>query len=225
MPVFNEEESIDRVIREWMTALEAANASFLLLVINDGSTDGTAELLAKLEIHFGGKLEVLSRGNLGHGRTCLEGYRIALERNIPFILQIDSDGQSAPGHFHEFWRLRNSYDVIYGKRQRSDGLRRVIASATLRMLLRFCEGVDCVDANVPYRLMNARACAFAIGKIPPSINLSNIAMAICLKRNPAIRHGAVRITFPPRIGGEPSVPFSKFAIKAIELVRQIRQLK
>lgn len=224
MPVFNEQESIERVLMEWMSALEAANTGFLLLVINDGSTDGTADVLAKLGIHFGDKLEVRSRGNLGHGQTCLEGYRIALERNIPFILQIDSDGQSSAVHFHEFWSLRNSYDVIYGKRQRSDGMRRVFASALLRLLLRLRAGVDCVDANVPYRLMNARACGFAIRKIPPSIDLANIAMAICLKRNPAIRHGAVRIAFPPRIGGEPSVPFSKFAIKALELGQQIKQL-
>lgn len=224
MPVFNEQKAIDRVVREWVTALEAANASFSLLVINDGSTDGTAEVLAQLESHFGGKLEVRSRGNLGHGQTCLEGYRIALERDIPFILQVDSDGQSSPVHFHEFWALRHSYDVIYGIRQRHDGVRRIIASAILRLLLRLRVGVDCVDANVPYRLMNARACAFAIKKIPRSIDLANIAMAICLKRNPAIRHGAVRIAFPPRIGGEPSVPFSKFAIKALELGQQIKQL-
>ena len=69
MPVFNEQESIERVLMEWMSTLEAANTGFLLLVINDGSTDGTADVLAKLGIHFGDKLEVRSRGNLGHGQT------------------------------------------------------------------------------------------------------------------------------------------------------------
>ena len=75
--------------------------------------------------------------------------------------------------------------------------------------------------------MGAFICGLATAIAAPLhsvFDLANIAMAICLKRNPAIRHGAVRIAFPPRIGGEPSVPFSKFAIKALELGQQIKQL-
>jgi dolichol-phosphate mannosyltransferase len=223
MPVYNEEASIEAVVREWMSALLESDARFIFLILNDGSTDQTAAILANLKSDYGDALEFICRSNKGHGQTCVEGYRIALERDIPYILQIDSDGQSAPVHFHEMWSLRDGYDVIYGKRDRADGFRRVIASKVLRGALRILARVDCVDANVPYRLMNTRACAFAIQRIPDQIFLANIALAVLLRKNTAIRHGELPIRFPPRVGGEPSVPFRKFAAKAIELFVQLNK--
>jgi dolichol-phosphate mannosyltransferase len=224
MPVYNEQECIAVVLDEWMQALDAAGVSHLILAIDDGSTDSTPDVLQDIGKSSSGRLEIISRPNRGHGQTCLEGYRHAIARHIPFILQIDSDGQSSPAHFHDFWRLRHDFDVIYGKRNRSDGFRRILASGILRVSLRILAGVDCIDANVPYRLMNTPACSAAILGIPVSIHLANIALAVQLRRNPSIRHGAVPISFPPRLGGEPSVPFSKFASKALELFRQLPSL-
>lgn len=224
MPVYNEQECIAAVLEEWIGTLNTSGISYLILAIDDGSTDSTPRILQDLRRDLGHRLEVISRPNHGHGQSCLEGYRHAIERNIPFILQIDSDGQSSPAHFRDFWRMRQDFDVIYGKRSRSDGFRRVLASRILRVSLRFFAGVDCTDANVPYRLMNARACSSAILGIPASIHLANIALAVQLKRDPAIRHGTVPIDFPPRLGGEPSVPFSKFAAKALQLFRQLSSL-
>ena len=225
MPVFNEQASVEQVIKEWVVEMETVEPGYLLLVIDDGSTDATPGILRKLQEQLGPKMEWISRPNRGHGQTCIEGYQTAIRRKIPFVLQIDSDGQSKPAHFEQFWRLRYDFDVIYGDRNRSDGFRRVFASWILRWSLRVLAGTDCMDANVPYRLMNTRACAAAIRDIPTSINLANIALSVRLRRDPAIRHGSVPIGFPPRLGGEPSVPFSKFALKAFELFRQLKQLK
>lgn len=75
---------------------------FVMLVIDDGSADATLSILHELQSELGSRLECLSRANLGHGKTCLEGYRIALDRSIPFVLQIDSAGQSDPQHFKKF---------------------------------------------------------------------------------------------------------------------------
>ena len=221
VPVFNEEDSISEVIRGWFAILDSHAPQFNLLAINDGSTDRTQEILESLEAELDGRLEVINRQNRGHGQTCIEGYKIALDRKIPFILQIDSDGQSDPSHFHEFWSIKDQHDVIYGKRTRQDGARRILASAVLRSLLRFIAKADCVDANVPYRLMRSDACAHAIHAIPSDIFLANVALAVFLAKSPNIRHGNVPISFPPRKGGEPSVPFSKFAAKGLELFRQL----
>ena len=223
MPAYNEAASIERVVREWQAALLSSGARFTLLIINDGSTDQSATILSKLQSDFGDCLQIISRPNKGHGQTCIEGYRIAIERDIPYILQIDSDGQSSPTHFAELWSLRNDYDVIYGKRKRSDGLRRVIASWVLRVALGLVARVNCADANVPYRLMNTRSCAFAIQRIPEQIFLANVALAVLLRKHAEIRHGELSINFPPRVGGEPSVQFRKFAAKAIELFLQMKR--
>jgi len=223
IPVFNEQASIVRVIDEWFPVLEQEVGNFTLLAIDDGSSDETGVILQSMTTELGERFQIISRPNRGHGQTCLEGYRIALERNIPFVLQIDSDGQSDPRHFTHFWNLRHRFDVIYGKRTRQDGFRRILASAILRALLRLLAGVDCVDANVPYRLMNTVACGGGIQRVPSNVFLANIALAVILRKNPSIRHGEVPIGFPPRHGGEPSVPFLKFAAKGIELFQQMKR--
>ena len=213
------------MIPGWLAVLSGTVGDFVLLAIDDGSTDTTLEVLEAMQSSHPEKMEVRSRPNKGHGQTCMEGYRVAVERDIPFILQIDSDGQSAPCHFVKFWALRKNYDVIYGKRNRRDGFQRVVASRILRTLLRVREGVDCVDANVPYRLMNTVACTREILAVPSFVSLANIALSVLLKRNQGIRHGAIPIDFPTRLGGEPSVPTSRFVVKAIELFDQLKTIR
>ncbi len=225
MPVYNESASINHVLGGWLAALDASGCDYWFLAIDDGSTDGTLALLSQWKDERPDRMEVRTRENRGHGQTCLEGYRAALARGIPYVLQIDSDGQSLPVFFEDFWRARETHDVIYGARSRKDGWQRLVASAVLRLALRGLEGVDCVDANVPYRLMSCAACGGVIGRVPHELSLANVALAVMLRREKGIRHGAVPIDFPPRYGGEPSVPMRRFLAKAVELFRQLRALR
>ncbi len=225
MPVYNESASINHVLGGWLAELDGSGCDYRLLAIDDGSTDGTLALLTRWRDDHPERMEVRSRGNRGHGQTCLEGYREAAARGIPYVLQIDSDGQSLPRFFGDFWELRETHDVIYGARSRSDGWQRMVASAVLRLALRLLEGVDCVDANVPYRLMSCAACGKVMARVPEEISLANVALAVMLRREGGIRHGAIPIDFPPRFGGEPSVPMRRFLAKAVELFRQLREMR
>jgi dolichol-phosphate mannosyltransferase len=225
MPVYNESASLNHVLGGWLAELDANGCDYRLLAIDDGSTDGTLALLSQWKDERPGRLEVRTRANRGHGQTCLEGYREAAARGIPYVLQIDSDGQSLPRFFGDFWELRETHDVIYGARSRKDGWQRMVASAVLRLALRLLEGVDCVDANVPYRLMSCAACGKVMARVPEEISLANVALAVMLRREGGIRHGAVPIDFPPRFGGEPSVPMHRFLAKAVELFRQLRGMR
>lgn len=225
MPAYNESASIDHVLDGWLAKLDAGGCDYRLLAIDDGSTDGTFALLSQWKDKRPDRMEIRTRENRGHGQTCLEGYREAIGRGIPYVLQIDSDGQSLPVFFGDFWAMRETHDVIYGVRSRKDGWQRVVASAVLRLALRLLEGVDCADANVPYRLMSCAACGKAVQRAPQEISLANVALAVMLRREEGIRHGAVPIDFPPRYGGEPSVPMRRFLAKAVELFRQLRAIR
>lgn len=225
MPAYNEEAAITPVVESWFAALDAVVGNFVLRVIDDGSKDATRRIIEGLLPALGPRFELHSRPNRGHGQTCLEGYRSAIERDIPFILQIDSDGQCDPAYLARFWALRDDNDVIYGRRSREDGMVRFIASFTLRHLVRLLEGVKCVDPNVPYRLMRTSACAPAILSIPANFDLANIALSIQLARQPGLREATVPIRFRERLGGEPSVPLHRFAGKAMELFRQLKALR
>lgn len=225
MPVFNEQVAVGGVVREWFPALEAQTPDFVFLAINDGSTDGSLAVLEGLRAEFGGRFEILDRPNRGHGQSALQGYAVARERGVPFVFQIDSDGQCDPRFFAALWAKREAGDVVYGRRvRRDDGWQRTFVSAVERVFLLVLFGVNCVDANVPYRLLRTSVLGPALARIPPSFKLGNIALAVLLRRDPAIRHASVPIHFRARAGGEPTVKLGGFAPKAVELYRQLRAL-
>ena len=225
MPVYNEQASVGKVVEEWFAEVSKWTQDFVFFVLDDGSTDGTARVLRHLRARLGPRLEVVRHENRGHGQSCLQGYRAALEARARYILQIDSDGQCDPQHFSRFWQTRADHDVIYGdRRRRDDGWWRTLASGVVRVLLRVFFRVDCVDANVPYRLMRTAALRPALGRIPADFVLANVALSVLLRKDSSIRHGSVPIRFRARYGGEPSVRFNLFAGKALQLFRQLKSL-
>lgn len=225
MPVYNEQASVRKVVLEWFGEVENWTEDFVFLAIDDGSKDETLRVLERLREQLGERMRIVSRANRGHGQTCIEGYRIAIAEEIPWVFQIDSDGQCDPQYFFRFWRMREKFDVIYGERKkRDDGWRRMLASTVLKATLMAACGVFCVDANVPYRLIRTAVLANLLDRIPSNFNLANVALAVLLRKSPDVRHGSVPIHFRERYGGEPSVAISKFGEKARELVAQLRGL-
>ena len=225
MPVYNEQASVRGVVEEWFRELEKWTPDFVFLAIDDGSTDNSAGVLRLLREQFGSRLEVLRQENRGHGQSCLRGYRVALDRDVPYVMQIDSDGQCDPRYFSRLWQMCTSCDVVYGNRtSRDDGWRRVLASLIVRAFLLVFFRVNCVDANVPYRIMRTPILGPILPCIAPDFVLANVALAVLLRKNPAIRQGSVPIGFRERSGGEPSVRLGRFADKAAELYRQLKSM-
>jgi dolichol-phosphate mannosyltransferase len=214
MPVYNERASVRKVITEWFPVIESQTRDFAFLALDDGSKDGTWQVLESLREEFGPRLEIVSHANRGHGQTCLMGYRMALARGASWIFQIDSDGQCDPQFFPRVWQLRAGHDVIYGVREkRDDGWRRVVASRVLRLTLAITCGVDCADANVPYRLMRSEALREVVDRIKADFFLANVALAVLLRREGKAREARVPIRFRERHGGEPSVRLGKSSPK------------
>jgi len=226
IPVYNEQSSIDEVVREWMEELERCCRSFTILAIDDGSKDGSLEALQRLQEQWGPRLQVITRPNRGHGQTCVEGYRRADAMGARYVFQIDSDGQCDPRYFPSLWRLREQFSVVYGVRiKRDDGLARVFISRILRLMLLVAFQVNCRDANTPYRLMKTDETMWAVNRIPAEFGLANIALAILLAGDHKCSHGFVPIGFRQRTGGQSSVKPSMFGRKAIELYRDIRRMR
>src|SRR5690606_24149143 len=76
LPVYNEAANIEHVLREWTPVLAAADPGFVLLVVDDGSTDATPEILARVAA-ADARVRVVRQENQGHGAACLTGYAIA----------------------------------------------------------------------------------------------------------------------------------------------------
>src|SRR5262249_32407637 len=185
MPVFNEQASVRKVAMEFFEEIENWTERFIFLALDDGSTDATPNVLERLRVQLGPRFVIVRHANRGHGQTCLAGYREAGARGAPHVLQIDSDGQCDPQYFFRFWRLRDRAAVIYGARtRRDDGFRRVLASLVLRIFLLIAFRVNCVDANVPYRLMKTEKIVPLLDRIGPDFNLANVGLAVALRRAP-----------------------------------------
>jgi glycosyltransferase involved in cell wall biosynthesis len=225
VPVYNEEHCINSVLEEWITELDRSGADYNIMLLDDGSTDRTSAMLEDWKNKsINNRIRVQRHDNRGHGQTCLEGYRLACDLGAEWLLQIDSDGQCDPHYFAELWTKRHGHDVVYGLRtKRQDGWKRVMASMLVRNVVRLASGVDCIDANVPYRLMRTENLRPLVDSISADFDLANIALAVQIKRA-KWREAAVPIAFRPRSCGEPSVPLSRFAGKACELVVQLRRL-
>jgi dolichol-phosphate mannosyltransferase len=225
MPVYNEQASVRKVVQEWAFELDNWLNDFVIIAINDGSKDDSLKVLQRLKTELGNRLYIINRENRGHGQSCIEGYKIASDNNIPWVFQIDSDGQCDPQYFFRLWRKRDSNDVVYGVRtQRDDGFKRMLASMVLRMFILVLFRSWCWDANVPYRLMRSEKINKHLDIIPTNINLANIALSLLLRRDKNIRHGYISIRFRERYGGEPSVKMSIFGKKAIELYADISKV-
>ena len=219
MPVYNEEDAILAVIEEWVHRLRQITESFQILVVNDGSNDGTLNKLQDFATKVP-ELKIHSHTNRGHGLSCLEGYRLALENNAEWIFQIDSDGQCDPKYFSKFWDLKGKHKIIMGSRYwRQDGLQRWLVSWALCLLV-FSKSKKWIrDPNVPYRLMHASVLKSVLPSVPPDIYLSNIALSISLAETPI---KWVPIVFRKRLAGQPKLNFKNLLKHGLQLNRQLK---
>ena len=210
IPAYNEEENIEKVIKEWYPIIEHhnGNGDSRLVVIDDGSKDSTYRIVKKCAQSMP-LIEPVTKSNSGHGPSVLFGYHYAIEKGADYIFQTDSDGQTVSDDFQQFWEEREQYDMIIGNRnKREDGFIRVIVTKVLKFTIRLCFGVSIKDANTPFRLMKADTLKQYIKQIPNDFNLSNVLISVIYaKKNLAVKY--IPITFHARQGGVNSINLKK----------------
>ena len=225
MPVYNEAANIGSVVREWLECFRKLDIDLLFIALNDGSTDSTDRVLADIGRELAPRFRVVNKQNSGHGRSCREGYELALAEHIPWVFQIDSDGQCDPAFFAAFYKNRHDCDCIFGdRRTRDDGWSRTGISFACRILLWITTGSYLRDPNVPYRLIRASALRIALRSIPADFDLQNIALTFALKREPHLRWKYLPIHFRARQGGENSINFRKIVKMGINLLRDFSRI-
>ncbi|MFW5944863.1 MAG: glycosyltransferase family 2 protein, partial [Bacteroidota bacterium] len=110
IPVYNEERSIRTIIR----AIRDITDNVDILVIDDGSTDHTANILESTKnIHTIRHME-----NQGYGKTLIDGFSYACDMEYEHVITIDSDKQHQPKEINKFIRTAQVYDsdIISGSR-------------------------------------------------------------------------------------------------------------
>ena len=208
IPAYNEQDNIDEVVKDWYPVVEKTGPDSRLVIIDDGSKDATYEKLLALAKDRP-QMEPVHKENGGHGATVLFGYNYAIEKGADYIFQTDSDGQTLPSEFDEFWNLREEHDMVIGHRKgRQDGFSRVFVTKVLKAVCLICFHVNVQDANTPFRLMKAESLKKEIAYIPKDYNLANVIVSVLfIKKGYKVKY--LPITFRPRQGGVNSINFKK----------------
>lgn len=119
IPTYNEKENVEKIIRKVFSLPE----EFHILIIDDGSPDGTAEIVKNLQKEFPDKLFMEQRsGKLGLGTAYIHGFKIAIRKGYEYIFEMDADFSHNP---EDLIRLRKACaegaDVAIGSRYVSGG--------------------------------------------------------------------------------------------------------
>lgn len=201
MPAYNEEANIVDVVKEWYQVLEGKDEGSRLVIADGGSKDNTLNILYDLQKDYS-KLEVFSKPDTDHGTKLIFLYDYAIKQKADYIFQTDSDGQTNPEEFGQFWDLRCEYDAILGDRSdREDGKSRVLVENVLRFVLWIFFGAKTPDANAPFRLMKSELVAKYLYKMPVDFNLPNAILAACFSKfNEKVKY--LYVSFRPRQGGK-----------------------
>ncbi len=225
IPAYNEELNVEQVIDDWYPIVEEHNGdgASRLVLIDDGSRDDTYHKICKCA-NTRPLLQPLTKDNSGHGATVLYGYYYALKQGADFIFQTDSDGQTLPAEFEQFWDQRNQYDLIIGwRKNRLDGISRIFVTKVLKYVIRICFHVTVTDANTPFRLIKGSTLKEYIDLIPNDFNLSNVLLSVIYAKK-SCRVMYIPITFRKRQGGVNSINVKSIFRIGIKALKDFRNL-
>ena len=115
IPTFNEKENIEKIIRKVFSLPK----EFHILIVEDNSPDGTADIVKRLMKEFPGKLFIEERkGKLGLGTAYIHGFKWALERDYKYVNEMDADFSHNPDDLIRLYNAleKDGFDVSIGSR-------------------------------------------------------------------------------------------------------------
>ena len=119
IPTFNEKENIEKMIHK----IFSLPKKFHLLIIDDGSPDGTGEIIKSLQANYTNTLFLIERnGKLGLGTAYIKGFKWALEKKYDFIYEMDADFSHDPDDLERLYNACiDGADLAIGSRYVSGG--------------------------------------------------------------------------------------------------------
>jgi dolichol-phosphate mannosyltransferase len=169
VPTYNERENILRLI----DAVLAQDPCIDVLVVDDGSPDGTGAIVDE-RVSQDGRVHTLHRERkLGLGTAYIAGFRWALERSYEFVFEMDADFSHDPQHIPEFLRSAQNADLVLGSRYREGRVTvvnwpigRLLLSYFANVYARFVTGLPLYDSTGGFKCFRR--------KVLEAIDLSDV---------------------------------------------------
>lgn len=160
IPTYNEKENIEKMIR----SIFSLPASFDILIVDDGSPDGTAAIVRSLQISYTNQLFILEReGKQGLGTAYILGFEWAIEKTYDYIFEMDADFSHNPQDLlllHQ--ACMNGADLAIGSRYKSGvnvvnwPMGRVLMSYCASMYVRLITGMKIYDTTAGFKCYRRR---------------------------------------------------------------------
>ena len=116
LPTYNEAENIERLVRAVLPQLESTGREHTVLVVDDGSPDGTGEIADRLAAELE-RVHVLHRPKKkGLGRAYLAGFEVALAGGAELVLEMDADFSHDPADLPRLIAAAGAADLVLGSR-------------------------------------------------------------------------------------------------------------
>ena len=156
IPTYNEKGNIDRIIKE----IFSLSIPFNILIIDDNSPDGTADIVKDLQQEYKERLFIIEReGKLGLGTAYITGFKWAIDKKYDFIFEMDADFSHNPHDLLSLYNVatKESADLVIGSRYINGTnvvnwpIGRVILSYFASKYVAFITGMKIKDATAGFK--------------------------------------------------------------------------
>lgn len=221
-PAYNEEANIETTINKAATVLPAIASKWEILIVNDGSTDRTGEIAAKLAVKNHNIRVVTHSPNRGYGAALKSGWAAS---QYPWIAFTDSDGQFDFSEIKKFLPLIEKADLILGYRlKRGDFLMRSVYTFGWSTIARVLLGLDAKDYSCGFKLIKKKVFE-AVQPLEGEEKVTQIELLVKAKRL-GFKTAEVGVYHYPRKFGQQTGTNLKVVLKSIfDLFKLWRELK
>lgn len=208
VPTYNEAENIPLLI----PAILAQGEQYAVLVVDDGSPDGTADLVEKVGTQWPGRVRVLRRrAKEGYGRAVMAGWQEALRLGADRVFTMDSDFSHDPAALPRLALQLEHTDIAVGSRYVLGGCtvnwpaRRKIISATANRIARLVTGLRVRDCTGGFRGYRIPVIERLVGERVQSANYTFLVETLFLAERAGFSIGEIPIVFKERERGQSKV--------------------
>ena len=221
VPTFNESANIDEVLRKIFASVPHAH----VLVVDDHSPDGTADMVEKLrEVHP--RLDLIRRdGERGLGRAYSAGIHYALDHGFEIIGTMDADLSHDPAYLPTMLALLRTHDIVIGSRYVRDGgtvnwaLRRILLSWLANRFAALLLQIPAHDVTSGYRLYRRQTLEWIKTKEVKSSGYSFVAELLYRAYRAGARIAEHPIIFHDRTSGVSKLHRREIYLGALNLLR------
>jgi glycosyltransferase involved in cell wall biosynthesis len=161
LPAWNEAANLPLVVSEAVMYLQSRNEPFVVIIVDDGSTDNTADVARMLEVTYPGFVRLVQHEtNKGYGAALRTGFKTCLEFDYEWNGFCDADGQFKPQDIGKLIAraVESESDIAIGFRiERADNLKRRMMGRAWHVLSRTVLGYKATDVDCGFKVFRRHA--------------------------------------------------------------------